>query len=115
MMSDGGSQSKRISARFIPIFQAYGFGNKNPRYAEKTNQLNKQTIQMKNVLRVLGLLAAGVVPLTHAELVEFYIGIDGRQTLTSGVYTGQPNPNANRLTFFYGHAYGYVPGVPASG
>jgi len=51
----------------------------------------------------------------RAELVEFYIGIDSRPTLTSGPYIGQVNPNAGRLTFFYGHAYGYVPGFQPHG
>lgn len=56
-----------------------------------------------------------LVAQAQAQLVEFYVGIDARPTLTSGVYLGQPNPNAGRLTFFYGHGYPYVPGSQPAG
>ncbi|MDX1952399.1 MAG: all3515 family Zur-repressed PEP-CTERM protein [Verrucomicrobiota bacterium] len=52
---------------------------------------------------------------TKAELLEFYVGIDGRQTLISGSYINKPNPNANRLTFLYAHVYKYVPGLQPAG
>lgn len=43
----------------------------------------------------------------RAQMINHYIGIDSRQTLTSGVYSGLANPNANRLTLLYAHIYPY--------
>lgn len=37
------------------------------------------------------------------EFPEFYIGVDGQETLTRGVYAGLANPNYNRLTFLFAH------------
>ncbi|MFB2976422.1 all3515 family Zur-repressed PEP-CTERM protein [Microseira sp. BLCC-F43] len=37
------------------------------------------------------------------EFPEFYIGVDGQETLTRGIYAGLPNPNYNRLTFLFAH------------
>jgi len=50
-----------------------------------------------------------------AETVGYYIGIDSRNPLVSGVYVGMENPNAGRLTFLYAHTYGFVPGHAPSG
>lgn len=61
------------------------------------------------------LTALTLVSPLRAQMVEFYIGIDGRQQLVSGPYAGKPNPNAGRLTFFYAHAYAYVPGLQPPG
>jgi hypothetical protein len=40
-----------------------------------------------------------------AQLLEFYIGSDGRATIPTGTYSGLANPNFNRLTFLYAHSY----------
>jgi hypothetical protein len=36
-------------------------------------------------------------------VVSYYIGVDSRETLTSGTYNGLANPNFERLTFLYAH------------
>lgn len=41
-------------------------------------------------------LAAGVA---HGQLINYHVGSDNRQTLSSGTYTGLANPNFQRLTF----------------
>ncbi|HAV61261.1 MAG TPA: PEP-CTERM sorting domain-containing protein [Verrucomicrobiales bacterium] len=43
----------------------------------------------------------------RAQMVNLYVGIDNRQTLTFGAYAGLPNPNAGRLTLLYAHIYPY--------
>jgi hypothetical protein len=43
----------------------------------------------------------------RAQMVSLYVGIDSRATLPSGVYAGQPNPNAGRLSLLYAHTYRY--------
>lgn len=53
-------------------------------------------------------LAAAVLfgaNLSQAELVKFYVGQDRAATMTSGTYKGLANPNYQRLTFLYAHAY----------
>ncbi|WP_160809704.1 all3515 family Zur-repressed PEP-CTERM protein [Nitrosomonas sp. HPC101] len=39
----------------------------------------------------------------HDEGIGFYIGYDALTTISSGIYTGFPNPNANRLTLLLDH------------
>lgn len=51
----------------------------------------------------------------HAETAGYYIGVDTRNPLASGVYRNLPNPNFNRLTFLYAHTYEYVPGLAPAG
>jgi hypothetical protein len=74
-----------------------------------TMLLNPKATQSKSMKSTQSLaLAAAVLfgaNLSHAEIVEFYVGVDGRTTLTSGSYSGLPNPNAGRLTFLYAHQY----------
>jgi hypothetical protein len=56
-----------------------------------------------------------------AEILEFYVGRDGMQTFTSGIYSGLANPNLGRLTLLYSHedhfhgigAYSYTGTPPA--
>jgi hypothetical protein len=36
-------------------------------------------------------------------LLEYYIGLDGLEALTSGTYSGQPNPNRGHLTLLFNH------------
>lgn len=43
----------------------------------------------------------------RAEMVNLYVGIDSRETLTFGAYSGLPNPNVGRLTLLYAHIYPY--------
>ncbi len=44
---------------------------------------------------------------SQAQMVNLYVGIDGRQTLPSGTYAGKANPNGGRLTLLYAHYYPY--------
>jgi hypothetical protein len=61
---------------------------------------------MKQILTILGATAWLFSPaLSQAELVKFYVGLDRAATLTSGTYKNLPNPNYQRLTFLYAHAY----------
>ncbi len=68
---------------------------------------------MKKSILVRSLQAIALAGLTlsafqvRAQMVNLYVGIDSRQTLTSGVYSGLANPNANRLTLLYAHIYPY--------
>ncbi|WP_052700212.1 all3515 family Zur-repressed PEP-CTERM protein [Methylocucumis oryzae] len=41
--------------------------------------------------------------MTWAGLSEYYIGLDTAPLVTSGDYTGLPNPNKSRLTFLLNH------------
>lgn len=50
-------------------------------------------------------LASAFSPVLRAEFVVNYIGIDSQQPIAFGVYTGLPNPNFGRLTFFYAHHF----------
>jgi hypothetical protein len=38
-----------------------------------------------------------------SDYEHYYIGLDGREFLTSGTYAGLVNPNYNRLTFLFPH------------
>jgi hypothetical protein len=40
-----------------------------------------------------------------AELLQFYIGSDGRAIIPTGTYSNLANPNFGRLTFLYAHTY----------
>lgn len=57
----------------------------------------------------LSLSFVGVLALSagaaRAELLPYYVGVDGLTTLASGTYAGLPNPNANRLTLLLSHTY----------
>lgn len=52
----------------------------------------------------LGLALAATV---DASALEYYVGIDGRSTITTGTYAGLPNPNHERLTFLLNHGDHY--------
>ena len=41
--------------------------------------------------------------MAQASLVEYYVGVDNRTTITTGTYAGLPNPNFGRLTFLFAH------------
>ncbi|MBK9308851.1 MAG: VPLPA-CTERM sorting domain-containing protein [Nitrospira sp.] len=41
--------------------------------------------------------------MAQASLVEFYIGVDRQETISSGTYAGLSNPNFGRLTFLFAH------------
>ncbi len=70
----------------------------------------------RSILAVsLGAATIALVAPAHAETAGFYIGIDTRNPLASGVYRNLPNPNFNRLTFLYAHTYEYVPGLAPAG
>lgn len=68
----------------------------------------------RKLIPLVAALAAGQTAAT-AETVGFYIGLDSRNPLASGVYAGRNNPNFNRLTFLYAHTYEYVPGLAPAG
>lgn len=36
---------------------------------------------------------------------NYYIGVDARTVIPTGIYAGLPNPNYNRLSFLYAHTY----------
>ncbi len=44
---------------------------------------------------------------SHAQMVNLYVGIDGRMVFPSGTYTGKNNPNGGRLTLLYAHHFPY--------
>lgn len=44
-----------------------------------------------------------LAPRAEAVLYTYYVGTDNLATFVTGTYTGQANPNHNRLTFFWGH------------
>jgi hypothetical protein len=59
----------------------------------------------EHIMRVRRMLSAAVALLAlfacgtaRAELFSFYLGVDGRPTIPSGVYAGLDNPNHGRLT-----------------
>lgn len=56
-------------------------------------------------LLVAALFAVAAPVVSNASFTTGYVGIDGRQTLNSGVYNGLPNPNFGRLTYLYAHVY----------
>lgn len=68
---------------------------------------SKKSMKRLNPLNyvLMAMLAVTGVSATRAEMLSAYIGIDGRQTLGSGIYAGQPNPNFGRLTFLHAHWY----------
>lgn len=68
-------------------------------------------MKMKNLnpIRTLSALAAAwaLAGDARAQMVNLYVGIDGRAVLASGTYVGKPNPNYGRLSLFYAHQYPY--------
>lgn len=55
---------------------------------------------------VLGLALATAVDVS-ASTLEYYVGIDGRATITTGTYAGLPDPNHDRLTLLFNHGDHY--------
>ncbi|MCS6289275.1 MAG: hypothetical protein H8K10_09895 [Nitrospira sp.] len=51
---------------------------------------------------VVGLACGGAVSV-HASMLEYYVGVEGLQTIASGTYAGLNNPNHGRLTFLFAH------------
>jgi hypothetical protein len=62
-------------------------------------------LNLSKVTVVAAVWATTLAGTARAEMLTTYIGIDGRETLVSGVYVGQPNPNFGRLTFLHAHWY----------
>lgn len=52
---------------------------------------------------IIALPASAAAEVRHDEGIGAYVGIDGRQTIPTGVYAGLADPNANRLTFLFDH------------
>ena len=51
----------------------------------------------------LGMLAPAA--LSHAEPADYFVAVDGLETLTSGTFAGLPNPNFGRLTLLVAHRF----------
>jgi hypothetical protein len=66
--------------------------------------MNSWTKQMTLVALALLLAPPALADegVRHDEGIGFYVGIDGRTTLT-GTYSGLPNPNLGRLTLLFDH------------
>jgi hypothetical protein len=45
----------------------------------------------------------------RADIGSFYVARDRQETLASGAFAGEPNPNVGRLTFLYAHSYPETP------
>lgn len=60
----------------------------------------------------LAALASLTLAAAHAAsgpIANYYVGIDGRQTLVSGPYIGRTNPAFGRLQLFYAHQFPETP------
>lgn len=66
------------------------------------------SMKTKTLLALAAALAFGAGT-ARAELLEFYVGVDGLPTLASGTYRGLANPNHGRITFLYAHSYPEAP------
>lgn len=57
--------------------------------------------------RWVGVVVVGVACVSaisvQASMLEYYVGVDGLQTIASGTYAGLNNPNHGRLTFLFAH------------
>lgn len=94
-------------------------GQNIPARAGNQNRV-KETVPMKRLIPTRIQIAAltatlSLSPLIQAETVGFYVGIDSRNPLASGIYAGRQNPNFNRLTWLYAHTYEYVPDLAPAG
>lgn len=71
------------------------------RYDRLVMRLKKQLGKWVGVV-VVGLACGGAVSV-QASMLEYYVGVDGLQTIASGTYAGLNNPNHGRLTFLFAH------------
>jgi len=55
----------------------------------------------------ISFVSAGAAMASGGGNDVYYVGLNTRQTLTSGAYSGLADPNRNRLSFLYAH---YTPG-----
>ena len=77
------------------------------RYDRLVMRLKKQLGKWVGVV-VVGLACGGAVSV-QASLLEYYVGVDGLQTIASGTYAGLNNPNHGRLTFLFAHPNETIP------
>lgn len=77
------------------------------RYDRLVMRLKKQLGKWVGVV-VVGLACGGAVSV-QASMLEYYVGVDGLQTIASGTYAGLNNPNHGRLTFLFAHPNETVP------
>lgn len=66
-------------------------------------------MKVSNIFRVFPIVAlSGLATSSFGFAIgqtNWFVGVDGLQTIPTGVYAGLPNPNYGRLTFLYGHQY----------
>ena len=56
---------------------------------------------------VLGMLAPAAI--SRAEPADYFVAVDGLETLASGTFAGLPNPNFGRLTLLVAHRFAENP------
>jgi hypothetical protein len=56
---------------------------------------------------VLGMLAPAAI--SRAEPVDYFVAVDGLETIASGTFAGLPNPNFGRLTLLVAHRFAEDP------
>ncbi|MGY6277247.1 all3515 family Zur-repressed PEP-CTERM protein [Methylomonas sp. MgM2] len=67
----------------------------------------KITNTVSATLVALGLSLSPSASAHESDLAGFYIGIDGRSSITSGTYNGLAEPNAGNLTLLFNHGNHY--------
>ena len=67
----------------------------------------KITNSLSLTLAVLALSVSASTSANTTSLAGYYIGIDGRTTITSGTYNGLPEPNSGNLTLLFNHGNHY--------
>jgi hypothetical protein len=73
--------------------------------AASTRRTDMRTLPLAAL--VLGMLAPAAI--LHAEPADYFVGVDGLETLTSGTGAGLPNPNFGRLTLLVAHRFAEDP------
>ncbi len=66
-----------------------------------------QTLQSTTVrkLAALGAVAVAMPASAAGPFSNYYVGVDTSEEVAFGTYTGLDNPNFNRLTFLWNHAF----------
>ncbi|HMO64139.1 MAG TPA: all3515 family Zur-repressed PEP-CTERM protein, partial [Verrucomicrobiota bacterium] len=77
----------------------------NAKTENENERMNATHILRHAVLAALTSLTLAAAHAASGPIVHYYVGIDGRQTLVSGPFTGRTNPAYGRLQLLYAHAY----------